>query len=205
MRMNPSGQRQKELAATITASDSGGFYAVASDGLVDRDGEVIAPRALWWTGETLPVGIDHGGSAKDVIARARPIYVGEELHIDATFGSSPEAQVVRTKVQEGILTDLSIVFFAARDGWRDVDGVRTLMNGELLGVDIVRIPSNSRARVLSVRSHNPAASHPLVMEARKKALLALVDVELSQARLVLKQARSDESPTDQVRRFLRSL
>src|SRR5450755_3524135 len=93
----------KSITAGITSADVGGFTAVASTPSVDRDGEVLAAACFAPLPEAIPVHLDHTMNAANVIAKAKPYYRLNDLIIDATFSSSPEAQSVRAKVAEGTL------------------------------------------------------------------------------------------------------
>jgi HK97 family phage prohead protease len=139
----------KTLTAEIDSADAGGFTAIASTPGVDRDGEVLSAGCFNPLPETVPVHLDHRMDAANVIARAWPHYQHSDLVIDAVFSRSAEAQQVRRKVQEGTLSDVSVAFRALE--WANVHGVRTLVSGDLLSVDIVSVPSNASARMVSVR------------------------------------------------------
>jgi hypothetical protein len=84
---------------------------------------------------------------------------------------------------------MSIVFRGLE--WRDIDGIRTCVRGDLLSADLVSIPSNSGARVLGSRSF----PHPLLTRARQVAAEpehALARVEIARAKAIL--AKSDPRP-----------
>jgi hypothetical protein len=194
----------QNVKGQITAADLGGFRAIASTADVDRDGEVIEFGAFNPLPASIPVHADHVASVKNLVATAVPSYVGGQLIIDATFASDPDAQAVRQKVLDGVLGTVSVVFFNAQR--KNVDGVPHITSAELLACDLVTVPSQRAARVLSVRSFNGGNRH-LVHEARKQALLAMVDVELDAARHTLKEANAAEvrRTKTEIRSFLRSL
>lgn len=171
------------IDARITESDAGSFTAVASTGSKDRDGEIIVPGAFSPLPQSIPVHLDHDMRAANVVARARPYYRGNQLLIDAVFGSDSGAQEARRKVAEGLVDSVSIVFLASEK--RDVKGVPTVFKGELLACDLVSIPANSEARILSSRSLYRAMS-PTTADARTEALLALAVVELAEAKNLLR-------------------
>jgi hypothetical protein len=170
------------VEARITEQEAGGFTAVASTGSVDRDGEVIQPGALMPLPASIPVHLDHVISASNVVARARPYYSGPRLMIDATFDSGPLGQEARRKVAEGMVDSVSIVFLGEK--WETVKGVRTLTKGELLACDLVSVPSQREARILTARSFD-LASHA-VTEARTDALVALAQAEIAEAKSLLR-------------------
>ena len=127
--------------------------------------------------------LDHDMSARNAVARARPYYRDGRPIIDAVFGSDTAAQVVRQKVGEGLIDSVSIVFLGER--WEDPKEVRTPTRGELLACDLVSVPSNRDARVLAARSLR-WATNQVTADARAVALLALAEVEIAEARRVLK-------------------
>lgn len=156
-------------------ADAGGFTAIASNGDVDRDGERIQPGCFSPLPKSIPIHLDHTMQAASVVARGRPYYKGDELMVDATFSSSAFAQEVRGQVNDGTLDSLSIVFMGSE--WRDIDGVRTCVKGELLAADIVSVPSNRGARILSMRS---ASLHSMTArDAVADALLTLARAEIA--------------------------
>jgi HK97 family phage prohead protease len=182
-------RRVKSLTASIDSADAGGFTAIASTPGVDRDGEVLMAGCFNPLPETVPVHLDHRMDAANVIARARPRYQHSDLVIDATFSRSAAAQEVRAKVQEGTLSDVSVAFRALE--WATMSGVRTLVSGDLLSVDIVSVPSNASARMVSVRGFGVQSRGDIRAEA---------DQVLNGARWELAMADLREAE-----RFLRSL
>jgi HK97 family phage prohead protease len=212
--------RPNTVGATIERADSGGFTAIASNGDLDRDNERIMPGCMSPLPASVPIHLDHTMSAASVVARGRPYYVGDQLRVDATFASTRDAQDVRAKVLDGVIDSMSIVF--RRLLWKTIEGVRTCVKGELLAADIVSVPSNSGARILSMRS----ARHPAVAAARRvtaDALVTMARCELAQAKALLAatdrrgpvRRRTDalirevctgnEAASTTVRRFLRSI
>ena len=135
-------------------------------------------RVLHPLPESIPIHLDHTMSAATVVARGRPYMRGDELRVDAAFGSTADAQLVRAKVKDGTLDSLSIVFIGKV--WEDIDGVRTCVKGELLAADIVSVPSNRGARILSMRSYSPASE--AAREAVADALLALARSEIAECK-----------------------
>ena len=142
----------KSISASVERASSGGFVAVASSASVDRDGEVIAVGAFAPLPNSVPCHVDHVMSAAGVVGRGRPYYSGDALYVDVALGSGPDAQAVRQKIIEGLLDTVSIAFLGTE--WATIAGQRTLVRGELLAVDLVSVPSNRDARVLSVRGYS---------------------------------------------------
>lgn len=194
----------KSVPAVLAATDAGGFTAIASTGSVDRDGEVVAPGCFAHPTlpDSVPVHLDHNLTVAGLVGRGRPYYVGDQLWIDGRFSSTPEAQSARRKAAEGVLDSMSIVFRGLE--WRTVDGVRTCVRGDLLAADLVTVPSQPQARVLSVRGGLGGPS--VVPQARRvlaDALLELARVELKHARSVLAADPRSGSARDRVERALR--
>lgn len=193
------------IDAQITETGVGSFTAVASTGTVDRDGESIVPGAFNPLPATIPVHLDHVTTASNVVAWARPYYRGGQLLIDATFGSDEHAQSARRKVADGLIRSVSVVFLAHEK--RAVKGVPTVFRGELLACDLVSIPANAEARILSARSLRRALNYSTA-DARADALLALAEVELAEAKSLLGATGAGParlSVDAQVRSILRSL
>ena len=179
------------VSADIESADSGGFTAIASNGDLDRDNERLQPGCFSPLPKSIPVHLDHEMSAEGVIARARPYYVGNDLMVDATFDAGSKAQEIRRKVNDRILDSMSIVFRGLT--WKDIDGVRTCVDAELLAADIVSIPSNSGARILSMRSMRPSVREA-VREVTADALLFLAREEIAELK------RAGYGPTGPKRR-----
>ena len=119
-------------------------------------------------------------SAAGVIGRGKPFYNDGKLMLDARFASTPDAQTVRTKVRDGVLDSLSIVFRAIE--WDKSSGTRTLVKGELLAADIVSVPAQPNARILSMRSFQHTAARDMARETAADALLALARAELAECK-----------------------
>lgn len=190
--------RTKTLPGSLTSSDAGGFVAICSTGSIDRDGEIVAPHALTLP-PTVPVHLDHNLTVSGLVGRGRPYYVGDQLRIDGTFSSTPEAQSARQKAAEGVLDSMSIVFRAKE--WRTVGGVRTCVDGELLAADLVTVPSQPEARVLSVRGFGGSATIPEARRVIASALLELARSEIKTAQCVLAESGAT-SARDRVDRAL---
>lgn len=115
-------------------------------GVMDRGGDVIFPKAFRKvTKQFLADGFvadTHGWSMNDVIAM--PLTLAEQgqlLTSEAEFHSTPDAQVIRTKVKERLDHKLSvgasIGFYIAKDGraWFD-NGAALLKFAEESGADL---------------------------------------------------------------------
>lgn len=193
------------VEGSITRQEGGGFIAVASDGSLDRDGEIVRPGAFNPLPASIPVHLDHTMRAADVIGGGKPFYSGDKLMIDVRLASTPDAQVVRQKLADEIIDSVSIVFLG--ETWETVDGVKTLVRGELLACDIVSVPSQPNARVLSSRALK-IASREMVNQVVADAILTVARLEIDEAKAVLagadKQANRREAAR-LMRAFRRSL
>ena len=109
-------------------------------------------------------------------------YRGDKLMIDAVFGTDEDSEYARRKVREGLVDSVSIAFLGKR--WETRKDIKTLVDGELLSVDLVSVPSNSDARILSARSLG-LALREVTADARADALLALAAVEIAEAKMFL--------------------
>lgn len=191
--------RTKSIAATLKGGEGGTFTAVASTASKDRDGEVIDAGAFNPLPATVPVHMGHpttpGAGASTLIGRARPFYQGGQLMIEGWFATTDAAQVARALVAEGILDAVSVMFIGARRESRQ--GVVHITDGELISVDLVSIPSNRDALVVSARALNLAGVCALgravavtTAEARAAAAVALAVAEVAEGRALLRGSRS---------------
>lgn len=182
---------QRQLHATIKSiTDAGTWTAIASVPTVDRDREIIAAGALWWSAESLPVHDQHGG---EVIGSCVPTYRGDTLYVSGRFASTDRAQVVRALVTEGHLTTMSVMFVpeSTKPG---TDGVRTIItSGELLAVDFAAVPSNREAKVLASRGYRGGQSDPYI-DARR----IIANAQMVAARSLL----PDRTPMSDARQTL---
>ena len=85
------------------------------------------------------------------------------LWFRAQLSSTPLAQQVRTKIQEGLLQSLSIGYQILKDQLRG-DGVRLLKALALREVSVVVFPANEEARIVGVK--NLAASQARISAAQ---------------------------------------
>jgi HK97 family phage prohead protease len=130
----------------------GEFEAILSAPTLDRDGEVVAPKAFDPLPESIVIHVDHAFGVKTAVARAVPRYEGDLLLARGFFGSDPDSQAVRQKVKDGIITTMSVGFMNAKR--EDVDGVPHVIKGELLEASFVSVPSNREALVLAAKAAN---------------------------------------------------
>lgn len=143
----------KQFVAAVKAVEGGEFgewEAILSAPTVDRDGEVIDPKAFEPLPERIPIDIDHGMSVSSTIGSGVPFYDGDLLKMRGTFSSIPRAQEVRTLVTEGHITKMSVTFMDA-NRMEDDDGRVHVTRGELLNAAFVPIPSNREAAVLAAK------------------------------------------------------
>lgn len=166
----------------------GGFVAIASDGSVDRDGEVIDPHAFSPLPAKIPVHMGHGGP---LVGSGRPFYERNELRVSASFATTPQAQEARELVKGGHLEQMSVVFLKTVDKF--VQGVRHITKGELLAADLVTIPSNRGTRVLAARGMGQGMT---VAEARRfldQTMHDLIDLDLKDVERLLARDRGPAS------------
>ena len=111
---------RKSLTAAIERPSPGGFVAVASTASRDRDGEVIAYGAFAPLPNSVPCHVDHVMTAAGVVGRGRPYYSGDKLFVDVALASTADAQVIRDKLHEGVLSTVSIAFLG--ELWDTIQG-----------------------------------------------------------------------------------
>lgn len=135
--------------------EHGGFEAVLSAPTLDRDGEIVAPKAFEPLPPRIPIDHDHGMSVLTTVGSGVPFYEGDVLKIRGTFASTPTAQEVRALVREGHIDRMSVAFMNPK---REVkDGVPHVVSAELLNAGIVCIPSNREAAITAAK-RGPAAT-----------------------------------------------
>ena len=134
---------------------------VASDGLIDREGDIIEPSA--WNLDAYrsnPVICDSHDYRKLPIARAMDIaVVGQRLIGRAEFppaGLNEASDRVYGMVKAGFLNATS-VGFRSREPRRNAHGGWTHHDVELLEVSLVSVPANPRA-LITGKSAQPAAA-----------------------------------------------
>lgn len=198
----------KNLTAVVTAGEGGRFRAVASTGSIDRDGEVIVPGAFAASRplpDTVPVHLGHptnpGSGASTLVGRARPFYEGGRLMIDGWFTSTTAGQTARQLVAEGVLDSVSVMFTDAKRESRD--GIVHIVSAELLSVDLVSIPSNRDALVISARAMDLAGAGTLgkairlaTAETQAAVAVAFARAEAREARALLRKASSTTETPD---------
>src|ERR1700755_850106 len=104
----------KWLSAAIevkdTGGDTGGFEAILSTPDVDRDGEAIDIKSWGELPESIPVNVAHDMSVDGLIGTGVPRIEDGVVKLSVTFASTPEAQKVRTLVQEKHVRATSVEF-----------------------------------------------------------------------------------------------
>lgn len=166
----------KYLQAEIkdaSSSGLGGFVARASTPKVDRDGEVLKARCFDPLPASIPILAFH--QMTDPIGRGVPHYRGDDLWVEASFGSTVRAQELRQLVLDGVVRHVSVGFMAATR--KAIDGVPTVTSGELLECSLVSVPSLREADVVTVRSAGHRVMTPA--DARRFVSRQLVDLAVA--------------------------
>jgi len=148
-----------ELTATVknvkaVGDGPGEFEAIISTAALDRDGEIL--DAGWWDPlpESIPIHMDHRVSdVRAVVARAVPFAEDGVLKARGTYASTPDAQLMRTLVAEGMVTTMSVGYRQAayKD---DESGTPHLKSGELVEASFVSMPANTEAMVTMAKAAN---------------------------------------------------
>lgn len=138
------------ISSTDTDGDSpnGNFEAILSTPDLDRDQDVLA-QDDWKT--PLParihIDLDHEMSVAGTVGSAEPFFDSDgNMRIKGTYASTPRAQEVRTLVNEGHISTMSVAFMTDM-GAKDGSPSRELLNGAF-----VAVPSNRGALVLSSKA-----------------------------------------------------
>jgi hypothetical protein len=143
----------KWLTAAIevkdTGGDTGGFEAILSTPDVDRDGEAIDIKSWGTLPESVPVNVDHNMSVDGLIGTGIPKIEDGVVKLSVTFASTPEAQRVRTLVQEKHIRATSVEFL--RKTQTDQKGVKTTSR-EMIGAAVTNYPANPHAVILAAKA-----------------------------------------------------
>lgn len=167
---------QSKAIAAISSVDgekfgpNGGFTAILSTPSEDRDGDRLLSKD-WITPlpDRLPLDIDHGMSVADTVGSFHPYFDGDVLMMDAYFASTPQAQHVRTLVNEGHISTVSVAFMTHKDKKSAGEPFR-----ELLNAGVVNTPSNRDAVILQSKGMDLAE-----FERKLSELLGIKSVEIS--------------------------
>ena len=139
------------LTADIKAAKGeGGAYVITlSVPTQDRDGEIIDANAFEpLPNGRMPIDVDHGMTVLTTVGSGVPQYEGEALMLtDFRFASTPLGQDVRTLVDEGHISKMSVAFMDAVREVDEKDGQPHVRQAELLNAAIVAIPSNREAEI----------------------------------------------------------
>jgi len=124
----------------------GSFHVLLSTAAEDRDGDTLSLDE-WQT--PLPDHItfdsDHLMSVAGTVGSGQPVLTERGIEVTGTYSSIPEAQKVRTLVNEGHIRTTSVAFMVTKAG--KGPGAKTVR--ELLNGAFVAVPSNRDALVLS--------------------------------------------------------
>lgn len=140
--------------------DKGRFSGYASVfGVMDAYREVVAPgafrqsiRALKAAKRVLPALWSH--NAAEPIGGYDKLEEDEKgLHVEGFLlvDEIPRAKEVRSLMQKGIVTGLSIGYYVLDDSWNEKERVRTLKKLDLVEVSPVTFPANPEAQIEAVK------------------------------------------------------
>lgn len=135
-----------EVKALDTTNPNGGFEAVLSTNIVDRDGEIVLAGAFNPLPKSIPIHVNHQFmDVAKVVGRGEPYYDGDTLKVRGVYASTPDAQMVRTLVAEGMVQTMSVgMLFPVRD---TKDGVPRVTSAELFEASFVSVPANTDALI----------------------------------------------------------
>lgn len=138
-------------------SPHGAFDVILSSPTEDRDGEKVLPGE--WQ-QPLPdhitFDVDHGMSVASTVGSGTPeIQKDGTLRVRGTYASTPQAQQVRSLVNEGHIRTTSVAFLRRTSS--DQKGGRTVTR-ELLNGAFVAVPANPQAVILSSKALREAAT-----------------------------------------------
>ena len=133
----------KRASAEIHATDSGEFDLLLSNGIKDRDGEVLAPGD--WVvplPDVIPINLNHSEDVAKIVGSGQPFIDPDgNLRVRGKFADTDQAQHIRQLVTGGHLRSVSVEFLRHAGG-----------RNELVGGAFVNVPANPQARVLASKS-----------------------------------------------------
>lgn len=139
-----------EIKAVDNATNPDGeFEAILSMPTLDRDGEIIDPKAFAPLPESIPIHKFH--AFDEPVATAYPFYDGDVLKARGVFDPDADAQEFRKKVGRSV-GFMSVGFMEATRVTAE-DGTPHVTKAELLEASFVSIPSNREAAILAVKQH----------------------------------------------------
>ena len=141
-----------DIKAADPDDEAGMFEAILSAPTLDRDGEIIDPKAFEPLPDHITIDIDHGMSVGTTVGSGVPFYDGDVLKFRGSFSSIPRAQEVRTLVTEGHVRKMSVAFMNANRETDPEDERTHIRRAELLNAAIVPIPSNREASILAAKA-----------------------------------------------------
>lgn len=148
-----------EVKAIDTSDPNGAFEAVLSTTIVDRDGEIVEAGAFNPLPKSIPIHVNHQFmDVAKVVGRGEPYYDGDTLKVRGVFASTPDAQMVRTLVAEGMVQTMSVGFHQPT---RDTkDGVPRVVSADLIEASFVSVPANTDALVTMAKSFDASLVLP---------------------------------------------
>ena len=159
-------------------NDDGGYDITLSVPTEDRDGEIVDAKAFEpLPAGRLPIDVDHGMTVLTTVGSGVAEYDGDALMLrDFRFASTPLAQDVKTLVDEGHISKMSVAFMDAVREVDDDDGRPHVRKAELLNAAIVAIPSNREAEIafaqktlLKVGARNSAKDAEMIQSVHDNA------------------------------------
>lgn len=213
METKAAGAVFAEVKALETSDPNGAFEAVLSTAIVDRDGEIVESGAFNPLPKSIPIHVNHQFmDVAKVVGRGQPYYDGDTLKVKGIFASTPDAQVVRALVAEGMVQTMSVGFHRPT---RDTkDGIPRVTSAELIEASFVSVPANTDALVTMAKMFDadsilptlkvisdkldqllkiPAATDP--EQAPASAGASPADVPVGQVRLAALRAQAALSAT----------
>jgi hypothetical protein len=142
-----------KATATVTPvedskSKHGEFDVILSTAALDRDGdELYADEWKTPLPDKITFDSDHGMSVATCVGSGKP-FINDtgQLQVRGTFASTPHGQAVRTLVNEGHISSVSVAFMNHKTQ-KSGKPVRELLNGAF-----VAVPANPEARVLASKT-----------------------------------------------------
>ncbi len=149
---------RKSVPALITDAGSaddpfpGSFEAVLATPDTDREGETVKSAEWKAMPDYIPINADHEMNSIGVIGSGTPTLGADgKVYLKGTYSSDPDAQRIRTKVNEKHIRHMSVEFMRERTPSTEKGGLPSITR-EIVGGAFTPYPMNPNAKVLSSKA-----------------------------------------------------
>jgi HK97 family phage prohead protease len=175
-------------AKALDVTAAGTFKFLVSGPKVDREGEVVEVAGLILKSR-FPVYGDHQHSMTRLVATCSATVDGENLVVDGKFTGSFEAQFIRSLLDDPDHRDaIGMSIGAIRPKYKLKNGVRTVVEAELIEVSFTGIPAYRDTQLLAVKSGDGAEV------VAKDVLTGSLEAQIDDIKIALRDIESESYP-----------